>query len=98
MTSFAPEGWNTITPRIVCADPEGLLRFLKSVFGAKGNLLPSQPCIAAIGDSKIMISDTDERDIVSAFLYVYVRNADDVYRKAMEAGAISIEEPSIMQL
>jgi uncharacterized glyoxalase superfamily protein PhnB len=31
---------------------------------------------------------------VPAFLYVYVDDADDVYLRALRAGATSLEEPS----
>jgi len=30
---FTPEGWYTVTPRIVAHDPERLVGFLKQVFG-----------------------------------------------------------------
>ena len=40
-----------------------------------------------------MVSSAVERDPFQAFLYVYVDDADDVYRRALEAGASSIEEP-----
>jgi uncharacterized glyoxalase superfamily protein PhnB len=46
-----------------------------------------------IGDSVIMISSTAERDAFPAFLYVYVDNADEAFRRAVQAGAEALEEP-----
>jgi PhnB protein len=40
-----------------------------------------------------MISDAGMRDPSPAFLYVYVDNTEDTYRRAVEAGARSLEEP-----
>jgi PhnB protein len=46
-----------------------------------------------IGDSVVMISDAQTRGPMRAFLYVYVNDADATYRRALEAGARSLEEP-----
>jgi hypothetical protein len=34
--NFVPEGWHTITPRIVAEGARELVRFLRQVFGAEG--------------------------------------------------------------
>lgn len=47
-----------------------------------------------IGDSVVMISDTRIRSPMPAFLYVYVNDTDATYRRALDAGARSLEEPS----
>ena len=44
--------------------------------------------------ARIMISDAGMRDPAPAFLYIYVDNADETYRRAVEAGARSLEKPS----
>lgn len=62
-----------------------------------------------IGDSRIMLGigntpnafgvsskwgrDPNARNTPPATLYVYVENADEVYRRALEAGATSLGEP-----
>lgn len=40
-----------------------------------------------------MISEAGARDPNRAFLYIYVNNTDSAYRRALEHGASSIEEP-----
>jgi uncharacterized glyoxalase superfamily protein PhnB len=41
-----------------------------------------------------MISEAGVRKPTTAFLYVYVRDADATYQRAIDAGARSLEEPS----
>jgi uncharacterized glyoxalase superfamily protein PhnB len=83
-----------VTPRIVVRDAERLVAFLKSVFGATGDHRSDRPAVLEIGDSKIMISDAGVRAPTPAFLYVYVADADLTYRRAIDAGARSVEEPA----
>jgi uncharacterized glyoxalase superfamily protein PhnB len=90
----APKGWHTVTPRIVARGAEDLVAFVKRVFDATGDYSPDVPAVVTIGDSRIMISDAGVRPPTPAFLYVYVRNVDDVYRHAVDAGARVLEEPS----
>ena len=49
-----------------------------------------------IGDSLVMASDAGIRSPMQAFLYVYVEDTDEAYRRALEAGATSLEEPAQM--
>ena len=93
---FIPEGWHAVTPRIVVREAERLVEFLRRVFGATGDYRPDLPSIIKIGDSMIMISSAATRNSMPAFLYVYVDDTDKIYRRALEAGAISLEEPSDM--
>jgi PhnB protein len=46
-----------------------------------------------IGDSLIMVTPATERERFPAFLYIYVDNADQVYRRAIAAGATTLEAP-----
>jgi PhnB protein len=89
----APEGWHTITPRIVASGAEELVAFIKQVFGATGEYETAVPSQLQIGDSILMISDAGPRNAMTAFLYVYVDDTDATYQRAVVAGARSIEEP-----
>jgi uncharacterized glyoxalase superfamily protein PhnB len=97
MASFQPDGWHTVTPRIIVPDPEGLVRFVKRVFYAEGEFRAARPAEIRIGDSVVMISSGDGlRESMPAFLYVYVDDTDSTYQRAIGAGAISLEEPADM--
>ncbi|MGH8280570.1 MAG: VOC family protein [Gammaproteobacteria bacterium] len=93
---FTPEGWHTLTPRIVTHNAEKLVEFLRHVFKATGDYRTDRPTVLNIGDSKLMISDATVRNASSAFLYIYVEDADKTYQRAIQAGATSLEEPSKM--
>src|SRR5947209_3925933 len=88
-----PAGFHTVTPRMIVADTEGAVEFLRAVFGADGEVHPDRPAEIRIGDSRVMVSSVGDRDLFPAFLYVYVDDADRTYRRALDAGAVSLEEP-----
>jgi PhnB protein len=95
MNRFQPDGWHTVTPRLITSKPDELVRFVKEVFRGQGEFHVNRPAEIRIGDSMIMISNGDGlREPVSAFLYVYVENVDETYQRAVEAGAESLEIPS----
>jgi PhnB protein len=97
MNKFKPDGWPTVTPRIFTDDVARLAGFLKIVFGASGRLQSEAPTELRIGDSVVLISEGGGvREAMPAFLYVYVENADEAYRRALAAGAESIERPGDM--
>jgi uncharacterized glyoxalase superfamily protein PhnB len=93
MTKPIPEGWHSITPRLVVHDTARLVEFLRQAFGATGDLCTDIPSIIRIGDSMVMVSGVGPRDAMQAFLYLYVDDIDSTYRLALEAGATSLEEP-----
>lgn len=89
-----PAGWHSVTARIVADDVRGLVAFIKATFAATGELQRERPTVLRIGDANIMISKSGPRPTTSAFLYVYVDDADAVYRRALEHGATSLEAPA----
>ena len=93
---YVPEGWPTVTPRIVVERPESLVGFVKTVFGATGDYHPDRPTELRIGDSIVMISEATARAVMPAFLYVYVRDTDATYQRALDAGATRVESPQEM--
>ena len=78
---------------MVVSDVPGQVHFLQTVFGAIGEIPPDRPAEVRIGDSLILITPTTQREPFPAFLYVYVDDADEVYRRALAAGASSLELP-----
>ncbi len=96
MTKLLPEGWHSITPRLIVDDPARLVDFLRVAFDATGEFRADMPSVLRIGDSNVMVSGTDLRDPMRALLYLYVDDVDGTYRRALQAGAESIEEPAEM--
>ena len=97
MGKFQPDGWHTVTPRIIVGDPEKLVSFIRQVFSGQGAFRPGRPAEIRIGDSVVMISDGGGlRESFPAFLYVYVEDTDATYACAIAANATSIEEPADM--
>jgi uncharacterized glyoxalase superfamily protein PhnB len=86
-----------LIPRLFTGDVAGLVDFLKSTFGARGEVRPEAPAEIWIGDSIILVSDAGGvREPFAGFFYVYVEDADAAYRSAIAAGAVSIEAPADM--
>jgi uncharacterized glyoxalase superfamily protein PhnB len=95
MPAKKPRGWHTVTPRLFAEDVVGIVGFLKTVFDAEGELNAARPSELRIGDSMVMVSDGGGlRGQSSAFLYVYVADADETFRKAVANGASSLEAPT----
>jgi PhnB protein len=88
-----PPGYHPVTPRMVVSDVEAAVAFLRAVFEATGETHSGRPAEMRIGDSLVMVSQAGEREVFPAFLYVYVEDADTTYRRALAAGAQSLEEP-----
>jgi PhnB protein len=52
-----------------------------------------RPAEVCIGDSLVMLSQAGERALFPALLYVYMADVDEAHRRAVQAGAVTIEEP-----
>jgi PhnB protein len=98
-----PRGFRMVTPYLVAADGPALLDFVIGAFGAEQKLRVETPIGGVhgevrIGDSTMMIGGgvpgkKFPGSLQPAALHVYVEDADTVYRKALAAGATSIDEP-----
>ncbi len=95
-----PEGFHSVTPYLMVRGAARFIDFLKDAFGAEevlrmpgpeGNVMHAE---VRVGDSIIMFSDaSDQNPPTPAMLYLYVEDADAVYRRALQAGATSLAEP-----
>src|SRR6266446_5470728 len=99
--SWLPKGYHTVTPYLVVRGVAQLLDFLKQAFDATEKrcmALPDGRVMHAevrIGDSAVMMGEAPpDHQPLTASLYVYVKNTDDVYRRALAAGAISLMAPA----
>ncbi len=98
-----PEGYHTITPYICVRGAKDAIAYYQKAFGAKEIMsMPDEKtgkiCHAElkIGDSMVMLADEfPEMNFLSPqsrggspiWLNLYVEDCDDVFKKAVEAGA-----------
>jgi len=91
-----PRGFHTVTPYLYVKNAKQFIEFAQGAFGAQeisyhdlGN--GHVHAEIKIGDSMIMIGQTEP---APASIYLYVHDVDAVYKRAVEAGAKSVEGPT----
>ena len=96
-----PEGQQSVTPYLVVKDAAALIDFLRDAFGADEMVRHARPdgtvmhAQLRIGDSVVMMGEPmDDQNLMPAMLHLYVENVDEVYQRALDAGASSIVEPT----
>ena len=100
-TGFKPGKYNSVSPYLIVDGADDTINFLKRVFGVtelrrfpdeKGKLMHAE---VRIDDTVVMLADAGPPDwpAVQAHVHVYVRDVDATYRQALEAGAVSVQEP-----
>jgi PhnB protein len=96
-----PAGYHSVTPYLAVRGAAELLDFLKIVFAAEEMERITAPdgsighAEVLVGDSRIMISEVMEKcEPRPASLYLYLEGVDSTYRRALEAGATSTQEPT----
>jgi len=95
------EGFHTVTPYLTTRDPDGLIKFATQALGAvETNRVEMGPgryhAEIRIGDSMIMIGGGPDVSPVTAMLFLYVDTVDALYKRALDAGATSVQEPANM--
>jgi len=102
-TTHQPKDYHSVTPYLTVKDASALIDFLKTVFDAQSGECLTRPdgtimhAEVRIGDSMVMISDAcEEMGPMPASLYVYVKDADAVFKRALDAGATPIMPPADM--
>ena len=102
--SPVPEGYRTLTPYLVAQDAAGLIDFVKQVYegeetfraiGSAGGI----HCEVRVGDSMLMIGGGGpglswRGDPIPMAFHIYVPDTDAVYRRSLEAGSTSLQEPA----
>ena len=98
--AYKPEGYSTVAPYLIVKGAGRTIDFLTRVLDAvelrrfadpSGGIMHAE---VRVGDSVVMIADgTDGWPPVSAHVHVYVEDVDRTYRRALEAGATSVQEP-----
>ena len=97
-----PRGFRMVTPYLVAADAPALMDFAVQAFGAEEKerviMETGMHGEVRIGDTMLMIGGgipgkKFPGTLQAGALHIYVEDADAAYKKALAAGATSIDEP-----
>ena len=100
MSKHKPANHSTVSPYLIVNGADATIDFLKRVFDAielrrfpddSGRLRHAE---VRIDDTVIMLADAMPPDwpSIASYVHIYVRDVDATYRKALEAGATSVQE------
>ncbi|MCE9583718.1 MAG: VOC family protein [Planctomycetes bacterium] len=96
-----PAGYRTVTPYLVVKNAAKLLAFVERGLGAKVKERHATPdgkvmhAAVKIGDSMVMMGQARKpADARPSMLYLYVKDTDALYRRAIKAGATSVMKPA----
>lgn len=100
MSTWKPAGYPSVSPYLICSEPDALIAFLTSVFEATlvrrfdrpdGSLMHGE---IRIDDSIIMMGGgATEYKSAEVHVHVYVADAQAVYDRAIAAGAEPVQPP-----
>ncbi len=95
-----PDGHTTVSPYLIVDGASATIEFLRKVLGAVELLRVPGPAgkvmhaEVRIDDTVVMIADGAAGwPPVPSHVHVYVPDVDATYRRALEAGATSVQEP-----
>lgn len=98
---YKPAGYSSVSPYLLVEQADETIAFLVRVFDAveltkvlrdDGKIMHAE---LRIDDSVIMVADLPSGEtVVPALVHIYVADVDETYRRALAAGAVSIQEPS----
>lgn len=98
-----PQGYHTATPYLAVQGVPKLMTFLRQAFNAEECEKMTTPdgrvshAEMKIGDSIIMMGEpTGESKSMPGMIYLYLDDTDAAYKRALEAGATSLREPTDM--
>lgn len=101
-TNYKPDGYNSVSPYLIVDGASRTIEFLTRVFGAvelrrfpapdgSGRLMHGE---VRLDDTVIMLGDAAPGwPPAASHVHVYVPDVDAAYRRALEAGAESVQEP-----
>ena len=99
-SSHKPDGYTSVAPYLVVSGAAKTIAFLAEVFDAvelrrfedpRGGIMHAE---VRIDDTVVMLADAVEQwPAIPAHVHVYVSDVDAVYRRALGAGAVSVQEP-----
>lgn len=100
-----PEGMRSVIPTLAVEGASEAIEFYKRAFGAEEVTRAPDPsgkkiwhAALRIGDSVVFIADADPQmnPVRKATIWLYVKDADATYQRAVEAGAKGLMPPADM--
>ena len=100
-TNYKPPGYSTATPYFIVSGAEQFIDFLMNVFDAEELERSTHPdgsiqhAACRIGDSIVEIGGGSNKDFppMKLAIHLYVKDVDEVYHRALNAGARALYEP-----
>ncbi len=103
--NITPKGYTSVTPWIISPSSEKLIEFLQDAFSAEE--IPNSRItnengliihvVVKIGDAHVMLFDAREDWAPTpTFLNLYVTDIERTYRRALEVGAQSVTEVTLL--
>jgi uncharacterized glyoxalase superfamily protein PhnB len=99
-SSHKPQGYTSVAPYLIVDGASATIEFLMRVFDAvelrrfpdaTGKLMHAE---VRIDDTVVMLADGGEGwPPIASKVHVYVPDVDATYRRALQAGAKSVQEP-----
>ncbi len=95
--SYKPEGYSTVSPYLVVESASDTIEFLVRVLngvelrrfaGEGGRIMHAE---VRVDDTVVMLGEGETP--IASNVHVYVPDVDAAYRRALEAGATSVQEP-----
>lgn len=101
MTGYKPDNYSTVSPYLIVNGANSTIDFLTRVFEAvplrkvadeAGRVMHAE---VRVDDTVIMLADPVPPDWppVPSHVHLYVPDVDTTYRKALDAGATSVQAP-----
>jgi PhnB protein len=99
--SYKPAGHNSVSPYLIVKGASRSIEFLQQAFGAvelmritdddDGGIKHAE---LRIDDSVVMLADSDPtHPVQNVHVHLYVPDVDATYRRALAAGATSVQAP-----
>ena len=99
-SAYKPHGYTSVSPYLIVDGASGTIEFLVRAFDAvelrrfpdaTGKLMHAE---VRIDDTVVMLADGGPGwPSIASHVHVYVSDVDATYRRALDAGATSVQEP-----
>ncbi|MFO7538823.1 MAG: VOC family protein [Chloroflexota bacterium] len=100
-SNYKPHNYNSVSPYLIVNGAAETIQFLINAFDAEelrrfpdesGRLMHAE---VRLDDTVLMLADAvEEWPAIAAQVHIYVPDVDATYRRALDAGAVSIQEPA----